>query len=324
MRRHIDAIKAVSPTANSLEAFIPKKILLNFLKTKNDICSWVFTQYPDPPENFKLLYNLSFVLYNISKYRIRIEDITGFKREVNNKESYDTKELVKKAIEGKLEYNIFSSKTGRVYLKKGSFPLYNLKKEYRKYILPYNDLFIELDYNGAEIRTLLGLAGYNQPDIDIHQWNTENIFENKVSRAESKDYFFSWLYNSQSKILDPYRSKLSEIYKKDDIQERYWNGKEVKNTFGRKFESNSFKALNGICQSTAADLFSERVIQVYKFLEGRKSQIAFIMLDAVVVDFDTEDLDILPELKRIFQDTKLGKFKVNIGVGKNYGEMESK
>jgi hypothetical protein len=35
-----------------------------------------------------------------------------------------------------------------------------------------------------------------------------------------------------------------------------------------------------------------------------------------------EDCKKLPEIVRIFADTKLGKYKVNVRAGKNFGEMK--
>ena len=36
----------------------------------------------------------------------------------------------------------------------------------------------------------------------------------------------------------------------------------------------------------------------------------------------SKDRYIIPEIKRVFGDTDLGKFKVNLSAGKNYGELK--
>jgi len=40
-----------------------------------------------------------------------------------------------------------------------------------------------------------------------------------------------------------------------------------------------------------------------------------------VLDFSVEDKDILKELITVFASTDLGKFKVNLKAGKNFGNM---
>ena len=75
---------------------------------------------------------------------------------------------------------MFGTVTGRLTTHKGSFPILTLKKEYRQIVKPTKDLFISLDYNGAEVRTLLELSGEPQPETDIHEWNAKNIFDEKL------------------------------------------------------------------------------------------------------------------------------------------------
>ena len=59
-----------------------------------------------------------------------------------------------------------------------------MKKIYRKIIKTKNDWFMSLDYNGAELRTVLALGDEPQPDWDIHQWNAKNVFGGVLSREE--------------------------------------------------------------------------------------------------------------------------------------------
>ena len=92
---------------------------------------------------------------------------------------YNLSETDKKAehlyaqFEGKpihVDYDIFGTVTGRLTTKRDSFPMLNLKREFKRFVTPKNDVFLELDFNAAEIRNavfhdnpvhqmLLNLAG---------------------------------------------------------------------------------------------------------------------------------------------------------------------
>ena len=56
-------------------------------------------------------------------------------------------------------------------------------------------------------------------------------------------------------------------------------------------------------------------------LEGRKTKIAFIIHDSIVLDYCNDDGDYINEVYWEFQDTRFGKFLTNASGGKNFGEM---
>ena len=93
----------------------------------------------------------------------------------------------------------------------------------RKLIKPRNDWFLSLDYNGAELRTLLALSDKSQPKMDIHEWNRRYLSDNKVlSRQEIKNSIFAWLYNSKK---HPNEQILRTMYDKGKVLNEYWDGK---------------------------------------------------------------------------------------------------
>ena len=108
-----------------------------------------------------------------------------------------------------------------------------MNKDYRHVLKPKNDCFIELDYNGAELRVLLHLLGYDQPDYDVHRWNLENVFENKVTRAEAKTLFFAWLYSSNSKEVREHSPLQKKKYNKETLVDKYWDGHTIRTPFDR-------------------------------------------------------------------------------------------
>jgi hypothetical protein len=56
-------------------------------------------------------------------------------------------------------------------------------------------------------------------------------------------------------------------------------------------------------------------------LKGRASRIAFSVHDSLVIDMSLEDTDIVPCLVEEFGSTPFGKFKVNVNVGNDYGNL---
>ena len=238
-----------------------------------------------------------------------------------NNELYDTrtKDFYKKinSIEPYVKYNVFGTKTGRLTTEKYSFPILTMDKKFRKIIKPTNDWLVEMDYNAAEIRVMLGLLNKKQPRMDVHEYNSEELFGGSMSRDDIKKKFFSWLYNPNSKD-----EQLSKLYDRDALIESYWDGKSIETTYKRIIECDRYHALNYLLQSTCSDLILEKAVNIAKMLEGRKTKIAFIIHDSIVLDYSNDDGDYINEVYWEFQDTRFGKFVTNASGGKNFGEMK--
>ena len=146
-----------------------------------------------------------------------------------------------------------------------------MNKEFRGCIEPMNDWLLELDFNAAELRTLLALTGAEQPTNDIHNWNVKNIFDGELTREEAKVKTFAWLYSSKK------NKQLERLYNKDLVRNKYWNGCKIETDYGRIIENvDEHHALNYIVQSTTIDMVHEQAYKVYELLKGRKSHIAFL------------------------------------------------
>jgi len=50
--------------------------------------------------------------------------------------------------------------------------------------------------------------------------------------------------------------------------------------------------------------------------------ISFSIHDSLVLDFSHEEKDLFNEIIDIFSETEFGKFKININVGKDFGNMK--
>ena len=57
-------------------------------------------------------------------------------------------------------------------------------------------------------------------------------------------------------------------------------------------------------------------------LEGKKTNVAFTIHDSLVLDFHLSDQTMVSRMIEEFSNTDLGKFKVNISGGKDFGEMK--
>ena len=293
---------------------VPKHFLLDFFEVKNKITEHVFDSRTRP-DNYNFLLQLTKVVEDIKKRPLKLK-MSNLR---NLRHQLATRNFLKRlnGSDKHVKYNIFGTKTGRLTTEPKSFPILTLKKEYRTILEPNNDLFVELDFNAAELRTLLSLMGKEQPKEDIHDWNAKNIFRGLQSRKEAKERIFAWLYNPDSKDYLANRA-----YDKTSVKEKYWDGKAVVTPFGRKIEADEFHALNYLIQSTTADMVLRQLIKVYDLLKGSKSHIAFVIHDSLVIDLAKEDKHLLKDIFNTFSKTELGEFLISVKAGKDFGQMK--
>lgn len=247
-----------------------------------------------------------------------------FYSKVNRNQLNISKELCE-YVKGKtkLKYTPLGSVNGRVKLLPNSFPILSLRKDKRVHIFPNNDYLFELDYNGLDIRVLLGLSSHSNPDYDIHMWNRQHVFQNSISRDEAKRMFFAWLYNSTDPQLTQYLSKLNRFYNKEQLLRKHWNNGKIENDYGRIMHSTEHLAVNRLISSTSADLCTEKFLEIDEFLSDKESYIYFTMADSIVIDLSKREKDLVIPLTRMMEKTRYGKFLVNTKLGKNYGDMKT-
>jgi hypothetical protein len=293
---------------------VPPRFLLEYCDLKNQICEHVIETY-EKPQNYNFLAELSFISETIASNPLNLQtDVLKSQLQVTKIRNFWKKSI---NMSRNIRYNIYGTRTGRLTTTKSSFPILTMDKDFRKVIRPKNDWFVELDFNAAELRTLLALSGKKQPEEDLHEWNRKNVFEGKGTRDDAKKRIFAWLYNPASK---DYLS--GRAYSRSDVLSEYWNGQEITTPFDRTIKADGDHALNYIIQSTTSDLLLSQMIEVNNFLEGKDSHVSFCIHDNVVLDMTEEDCKKLPEIVRIFANTKLGKYKVNVRAGKNFGDMK--
>jgi len=292
---------------------VPERFLLEFFDAKQRITEHVLESYPQP-DNYNFLVDLSRSLDAMSQRKLNL-DLNVLKSRIAEKRVRD---FWKKMNRGQthIRYNVFGTKTGRLTTKKNSFPILTLDSGFRSVIKPTNDWLVELDFNAAELRTLLALSGNEQPLEDIHQWNMKNVFSGDMTRDEAKKKIFSWLYNPKA-----LNKEAESVYNRVKVVEKYHNEGRVKTIFGREIQADQHHALNYIIQSTTSDLFLRQMCKVDKLLEGRKTSLAFCIHDSLVLDMAEEDRQLLPEILKTFSNTELGKYVINVSAGKDFGNL---
>ena len=299
---------------NCLYDAIPEYFLFEYLDAKNKITEHVITTTPRP-QNYDFIYNLVEMLSSIRSQTLSVDigPIGHLLSSVRGKNFQRTLQSVKHVC----DYNPWGTVTGRLATNPSTFPILTMNKEFRACVKPKNDWFIELDFNAAELRTLLALAGVKQPQNDIHDWNVKNVFDGKLTRDEAKVKTFAWLYSSKE------NKQLERLYDKDLVRNKYWDGLKITTDYGRIIENvDEHHALNYIVQSTTIDMVHEQAYKVYELLKGRKSNISFLIHDAVYIDLAEEDRYEILNLLDTFKKTRYDMFKVNVAAGKNLGDMK--
>jgi hypothetical protein len=310
-------IAKVDLNDNCLFDLIPKQYLLRYCDLKTEIIKHVFKTH-EKPENYDFMRSLSEMLLEIQEQKIEL-NLAPLKRKFYNKRARDfVNDFAKGKKDDFVSYDAFKTKTGRLSVKKGSFPILNLDKEFRCAVEPTNDWILELDYNAAELRTLLALAGKAQPQEDIHTWNSDIL---GVSRNEAKKSVISWLYGSKTSDIG---EKLSQMYAREEVLNKFYDPEKgiVTTPFGRKIPADDHHALNYLVQSTTADLVFDRMLEIRDLLKDKKTFIKFCLHDSVVIDLAHEEKAVIKEIFKIFSDTKLGEFKSSISAGKNFGDLQ--
>jgi hypothetical protein len=297
---------------------IPERFLKDLCNIKNLISDWVINNTKRPP-NYRHLLTTLEMLRDVEAYEVKIDPlkVRAIKNDISAR-------LVLDRLRGgytNVKYNLFSTKTGRLTCTSRSFPIFTLKKEHREILVPKNDMFVELDFNGAELRTLLALNDQPQPVGDVHEWNVKNVFDDGVTREESKVLFFSWLYGSNSEELKKWRNSLSSTYNTRTLKSKYFDVNLIMTPYGREIQASDRLFANYLIQSTTADLCYEQFRKVWDVIKGSDSEVAFILHDAIIIDLSLSDRPLIEKMMNAMAHTRYGQYGVNVSIGKNYGDM---
>ena len=304
----------ISLEENCFFDLVPQRFLLEYCYVKNQICAHVFSTY-SKPANYEFQVELAEIVGEMRYRQLNINSKNLFPLMHQPRARQFSHNLKSKSISCK--FNPFGTKTGRLTTEPGSFPILTMDRKYRCVVEPTNDFFIELDFNAAELRTLISLQGKTQPREDIHEWNVKNVYRSLVTREKAKKRIFAWLYNPDSK---DYLS--SRAYDRGAVVQKYFTQGQVRTFWDKIIPSEERTALNYIIQSTCAENVLRQMIKVNNYLEDKNSFVAFPVHDSIILDLKFEERYLLPTIVKIFGDTALGEFMVNIRAGKDFGNLK--
>ena len=289
---------------------LPLKFLKEWCEAKNIICDHIATS--KKPYDYEFQKELSFLIEETRNRKLNIDWAKL------NKASKKISSLLKVRNENRtnISYNQYGTVTGRLSTNPTSFPILTLDKANRSIIKPTNDLLVELDYNSAELRTVLALAEKEQPDVDIHSWINAEIYKNKYERSEVKEKVFAWLYNPNAK-----NKGLNSLFDRDRILQKYYCF-ELTTPFKRIIEVDDRKAFNYLIQSTTSDIVLRQALKIRELLKNTESFISYIIHDSIVLDMTKNEQPLLNDIIKTFSETEFGEYKVNVSVGKDYGNMK--
>lgn len=291
---------------------LPEQFLLEYFDAQCRIVDHIF-ETQEKPQDYDHRLALHKMLVKVSAQPITL-DKSAMRDKMANAQA---RQFVKRLPEwDHIEFNQFGTKTGRLTTVRDSFPILTMNKDFRSVLKPQNHFFVEFDYNAAEPRVFLALAGWEQPEGDVHQWNADKIFKGEKTREEAKKEFLSWFYNPDDD------REFSTFYNREEVLDKFWDGRYVVNPFGRKIEADHYHALNYTIQSTTSDLVQRQAVKIFDLLQDKKSTVAFTMHDSVVVDLHVEDKPLIHTIARMFGNTRFGKFKVGVSAGRDFGNLE--
>jgi hypothetical protein len=239
----------------------------------------------------------------------------------------------------KTNLNQFSIKNGLIY---GSYNLYNVTgrptnafngfnflaiqkdKEHRQCFVPTKDLLVEFDFDSYHLRLIAKLTGYEWKDQHPHVALGKQYFNTRVLSEEeykkSKETTFKQLYGGieeQYKNIPFFASLNSYI----ETEWKKYNtfgavvlptGRTIKKTQGL----NKLQLFNYIVQNMETKENVEKIEEITKYLENKKTKLILITYDSFLFDFSADDeKQTLIDIKNILQK---GDMIVKHKYGKDY------
>ena len=193
------------------------------------------------------------------------------------------------------------------------------KPEYRKAILPKNDVFVEFDFDGYHVRLIGEQVGYEFTPESVHTQLGRMYFDKEELTEEeykqSKQNTFQMMYGG---IPDKYRH-IEFFDRVASYIRETWNTFTVdgvvrapisnKPFYSNLKDMNPQKLFNYIIQSLETSRNILILKEVLGYLRDKKTSVALYTYDAILFDFAKEDgKETLIDLQRILEQN--GKYPV--------------
>lgn len=198
--------------------------------------------------------------------------------------------------------------------------------EFRKAIIPQNDVFVEMDFDGYHLRLLCEQIGYELTDESAHiqlarlYFGKEEIAEDEYAKAKQinfhaiygkipPEYAFLEVFEKIDKYIKMLWKQFNEVgYVEDPIS-------------GKRFtqdlpDMHPQKLMNYMMQSLETSRNITILRDVLMFLKNKESKLALYTYDAIVFDFDKKDgKETLESLEKIMNQK--GKYPIKFKYGTN-------
>lgn len=198
--------------------------------------------------------------------------------------------------------------------------------EFRKAIIPQNDVFVEMDFDGYHLRLLCEQIGYELTEESAHvqlarlYFGKDEIAEEEYAKAKQinfhaiygkipPEYAFLEVFDK----IEKYIAKLWKQFNEQGYVEDPISGKRFTKDLP---EMHPQKLMNYMMQSLETSRNILILKDVLMFLSKKKSKLSLYTYDAIVFDFDKSDgKETLEQLESIMNSQ--GKYPVKFKYSNN-------
>ena len=198
--------------------------------------------------------------------------------------------------------------------------------EYRKAIIPKNDVFVELDYDGYHLRLICEQIGYELTDESAHSqmarlyFGKDEILEEDYAKAKQinfhaiygkipSEYAFLEIFDKIQSYIDSLWKQFNEQgYIEDPISKRRFT-KELKDMHPQKL-------LNYFIQSLETSKNITILKEVLRYLQDKNTKLVLYTYDSLIFDLDKRDgKELLINLEKIMNPN--GNYPVKFKYSEN-------